>query len=270
MRAGFNQASVRQHQYPVRALDCYKSMTHHHGCPAFQALSESMQKFTLGPGIERTCRLIQQHNGRIAQQHPGKGQTLPLPLAHLSASLEQAPQQSFIAMRKIPDSRLRTSPVRCLANSWIIRRHRNIAHAYIVLHRHLITNKILKKPGIELIQILKRKLANVHAVKQNTSRARIVQTAEQFNQSCLTAPVFPDQRHMLTGPYIKRQIMQNLSLRFRIGKAHILKADTLDNRAWNRARLGRRTNTPRHGQKRVVVADKKRVFVQRRQAPKSF
>ena len=78
MGSSLNDTATLEYQDPVGAPESAEPVGNHKSGPALHGIFQGRHDLMFSLGIDRSCGIIQDQDGRIQQQGPGNGQTLPL------------------------------------------------------------------------------------------------------------------------------------------------------------------------------------------------
>ena len=162
-----------------------------HDRAARARVGEAAAQVGLGAGVERARRLVEDEDGRVAEQRAGDGEALALPAAHAHAAVAE---DGLVAGREARDELVQLG--RLGGGDDLLVGRVGAAERDVRPHRRVEDEGVLEDHAELAPQRLDADVAHVLAVDEHAPGRRVVEAQQQVQQARLAGPRRPDEGDM--------------------------------------------------------------------------
>ena len=156
----------------------------------------------LALGVDRRQRLVEDQDGRVAEEGAGDGDALALAAGQAHPALAH---DGLIALGQARDELVGVGrPRRRLQ---LRRRRLGLAHAQVLLHGAVEEIRVLAHDGDGAAQLVDAQVAHVLAAHQHPSALGVVEAEEEPGNGRLAGAARPHDAHALAGPHREAQAL---------------------------------------------------------------
>src|SRR5690606_22249652 len=120
----------------------------------------------------------------------------------------------------------------------VVARFRDAPHADVLVEAHVEAHEVLEDDADRVAELLQVVLAQVHAVEQDATFARVVESREQLRDRGLAGPILPDERHARARSDREAESPHRPALAPRVAEADVLEAEALADGSRHGTRVG--------------------------------
>ena len=220
-----DDAAAVEHDEPVHAADCRQPMRDGDDRAPFHQFGELFLDRRLDLGIERRCRLVEDQDRRVLQDHPGERDALPLAARQFDAALADmriergAPVPIFEPF----DEFERVGPARRVNDLGLARLGPAVAD--IVADRAMQQRGVLRDHADLRAQALLRQSGDVAPVDQDATAFRPVKPEQQMHECRFAGARAPNEPNPLARRDVELQFSQHAAA---ARHAAVIEADPLE------------------------------------------
>jgi hypothetical protein len=185
------------------------------GSPAFHEPVERLLDHRLALGVHRGERLVQDQDGRVAQEGAGDRDPLALASGKTDAAL---PHHRLVALRQPSDEFLRIGGAG--GRLELRRRGPRLAHAEVLGDRAVKEIGVLAHHRDEPAELIEGEIAQVAAADHDPPPLRVVEAEEEPGDGGLARPARPHDAHALPGLDLEGEIGVSGTAASGVGEGH--------------------------------------------------
>ncbi len=224
-----------------------------------EELTNTVEEHALGARVESRCRLVEDHEGSVAEERAGEGDELPLPDREVVTARELAAEDRVVGVRQRVDERIGAGSAGSRDDGVEVLYLLVPSERDVLARGEEVSLEVLEYDRDRFSNSFQTDLGQIDVIPRDATRCGAIQAREDLGQRRLSRAVLTHEGHDLAGADLQRDAVERGAIRFGVRKADVVDSQHPERGRRTPLRLVGWRLEPQEG---GVVGDEERRFVQ--------